>query len=99
KPARYFRDLDEDRQDHALDLALPLGGRAAGLLKAGVAVSLTDRDLAERRFEYTTNASAYRYDGDPEAFLTDGMGVVHPTARARFTIGNYVLDATTPTNH
>src|SRR5690606_188344 len=99
KPARYFRDLDEDRQDHALDLALPLGGRAAGLLKAGVAVSLTDRDLAERRFEYTTNASAYRYDGDPEAFFTDGVGVVDTTASGRFTIGNYVLDATTPTNN
>lgn len=100
KPARYFRNLDEGTWNNALNLALPFGGRRwAGTLKVGGAVALTERELRERRFEYTTNASAYRYDGDPDAFFTGGTGVVDTTASGRFVIGNYLLDATTPTNN
>ncbi len=100
RPARYFRTLDEQTWDNTLRLALPFGGeRLAGTVRVGGAVTLSERTFRERRFEYTTNASVYRYDGDPQAFFEEGAGIVDTTATGGFRIGNVIVDATTPSNN
>ncbi len=85
RPARYFRDLREDRDDRSIDLTVPVAGPAgrATLLKAGFAWALTERGFNERLFEY--NSTVLRYDGNDAAFLrASQVGQVDPvTGRFR----------------
>ncbi len=91
RPARFFRDLEESRDDYSFDLSLPLPawtGQAAQV-KFGGAYARTERDFTERLFEY--NSTVLRYDGDEQAFLRESqVGQVDP-ATGRFRSGQLYL--------
>ncbi len=92
RPARYFRDLEESRDDASVDLTLPLriptSGREAQL-KFGAALARTDRTFTERLFEY--NSTVLRYNGNEAGFLRDTqVGQVDP-ATGRFRSGQLYL--------
>jgi TonB-dependent receptor len=91
RPARYFRDLEESRNDYNLDFSLPFeawGGRSAQL-KFGGAFARTDREFNERIFEY--NSTSLRYDGNAQDFLRESqVGRVDP-ATSRFLQGQLYL--------
>jgi TonB-dependent receptor len=93
RPSRYFRDLEETRDDYSVDLALPFtawGGRSAQL-KFGGAWAKTQRTFNERLFEY--NSTVLRYDGNEQGFLRESqVGQVDP-ATGRFRAGQlYVIE-------
>ncbi|MBL9202307.1 MAG: TonB-dependent receptor [Opitutaceae bacterium] len=92
RPARYFRDLEESRDDASLDLTLPLRVPASGReaqLKFGGALARTDRTFNERLFEY--NSTVLRYDGNEAGFLRESqVGQVDP-ATGRFRAGQLYL--------
>ncbi|MDX1545395.1 MAG: TonB-dependent receptor, partial [Rhodothermales bacterium] len=101
-PSRYFRDLEEDAWDARLDLTLPLA--QSSTVKVGGAVGTRERLFDERLFVYELNPADARYDGDPGAFFGPMTGVIDTTRTPegdirRLTIGNYIQDATTPSNN
>jgi outer membrane receptor protein involved in Fe transport len=91
RPSRFFRDLEESRDDYSLDLSIPLPawtGQAAQV-KFGGAYARTERDFNERLFEY--NSTVLRYDGDEQNFLRESqVGQVDP-ATGRFRSGQLYL--------
>jgi TonB-dependent receptor len=99
-PSRYFRDLEENGWSSKLDLTLPLG--RGNNVKVGGAYNIRERDFNESLFVYELNPAQARYDGNPERFFSEMTGVIDTTTvgdRQRFTIGNYIIDATTPSNN
>ncbi|NBC17682.1 MAG: TonB-dependent receptor [Bacteroidetes bacterium] len=99
-PSRYFRDLEEDGWSSKLDLTVPLG--RGNSVKVGGAYNLRERDFNENLFVYELNPAQARYDGDPDRFFSEMTGVIDTTTvgdQQRFTIGNYIIDATTPGNN
>lgn len=95
RPSRYFRSMEETRNDFSVDLTLPLplpSGREVQL-KAGWALADTDRDFQERLFEY--NSTVLRYDGNEAGFLREAqVGQVDPST-GRFRQGQLYLVETT----
>lgn len=91
RPARYFRDLEESRQDTSIDLTIPLPSWSGtnGQLKFGGARAATEREFNERLFEY--NSTVLRYDGNERGFLRESqVGQVDP-ATGRFASGQLYL--------
>lgn len=98
-PTRYFRDLDETNREGKLDLTLPFR-QWQGLsseLKAGLFWQDKERTFGETQFRYQ-RPSSHRYQGDPNEFFSDdNVGVIDTTSvLPRF--GNYIVDATVPSN-
>lgn len=91
RPSRYFRDLEESRQDYSIDFTVPIkvwGGRE-GRVKLGAAIARTEREFNERLFEY--NSTQLRYDGDDQSFLRESqVGQIDP-ATGRFASGQLYL--------
>ncbi len=91
RPARYFRDLEESRNDYSVDLSIPvaLGEGRGAQIKLGGALAQTDRAFNERLFEY--NSTVLRYDGNEQQFLREAqVGQVDP-ATNRFRSGQLYL--------
>jgi TonB-dependent receptor len=91
RPSRYFRNLEESRDDYSVDLTLPFGawGGRSAQFKAGWARAETTREYRERLFEY--NSTVLRYDGDEQAFLRPAqVGQIDP-ATGRFRPGQLYL--------
>jgi TonB-dependent receptor len=91
RPARFFRDLEEARDDYSADLTMPLPEWAGqnAQLKFGGAFARTSRAFNERLFEY--NSTVLRYDGDERSFLRETqVGQVDP-ATGRFRPGQLYL--------
>ncbi len=98
-PTRYFRDLDETSREAGLRLSLPFRpwhGRT-GEIKAGAFAQDKSRGFNETRFRYQ-RPSSHRFGGDVNGFFTDAnVGIIDTTgALPRF--GNYIVDATLPSN-
>ena len=91
RPSRYFRELEESRDDASVDFTLPFrlsGGREAQF-KLGALRAETERTFDERLFEY--NSTVLRYDGNEAGFLRDSqVGQVDP-ATGRFRAGQLYL--------
>jgi outer membrane receptor protein involved in Fe transport len=94
RPARYFRNLDETRDDYSVDLSLPLarvGG--GGQAKIGVARSRTERGFDERLYEYASTGARFSGD-DTQFFRPENVGQVDP-ATGRFRAATlYLIDST-----
>lgn len=95
RPARFYRELEESRDDFGLDVTVPIsawGGRDASL-KFGGAYNMTEREFSERLFEY--NSTALLYDGNENQFLRESqVGQVDP-ATNRFRTGQlYLIEKT-----
>jgi outer membrane receptor protein involved in Fe transport len=95
RPARYFRELEETRDDFSLDFSLPLRSWAGegGQAKIGVARSRTERGFDERLYEYASTGA--RFDGGETAFFrSENVGQLDP-ATGRFRPGTlYLIDST-----
>lgn len=95
-PIRFFRDLEEQNANGAVDLSIPFrqwSGLAAKV-KVGGAYTDVDRTFEQRRFEYR-EGSGFSYGdfgGDVDAYFA-AVGVVDTTG-TRFRFGNYVTEAT-----
>lgn len=98
-PTRYFRNLEESSREANLRLRLPfrLWDGLAGEIKAGGFVQEKSRAFRETRFRYQ-RPSSHRFGGDVNEFFTDAnVGIIDTTgALPRF--GNYIVDATLPSN-
>ena len=91
RPARYFRTLEESRDDYSLDLAIPLPAWTGqnAQVKFGGALARTNREFNERLFEY--NSTVLRYDGNEQGFLRESqVGQIDP-ATGRFRPGQLYL--------
>ena len=98
-PTRYFRNLDETSREANPRLRLPFKqwGGLAGEIKAGAFAQEKSRGFSETQFRYQ-RPSSHRYRGDVNEFFTDtNVGIIDTTgALPRF--GNYIVDATLPSN-
>ncbi len=99
KPARYFRDLEETRDDYSIDLSLPFQSWTGtqGALKAGAAYARTERAFSERLYEYYSTGA--RFTGDEQDFFRHAnVGQVNPATNV-FRPGTlYLVDSTVPAN-
>ena len=78
-PSRYFRDLDENRNDFSADFTLPFKQWSGynSNLKFGGLSARKERDYAERLFKFVDNDGFADYNGDPNQLLsTDNIGVI-----------------------
>lgn len=95
RPARFFRDLEEDKVNSSLDISIPLlKDELSGNFKFGGLYEFTDRTFRERRFEVQQGAgfSLNQFDSE-EAFLNT-LGVIGEDNRGRPRVGNFVVAAT-----
>ena len=91
RPARFFRDLEESRDDYSADFTVPLPEWAGqnAQFKLGGAFARTNRAFNERLFEY--NSTVLRYDGTEREFLRESqVGQVDPVT-GRFRTGQLYL--------
>jgi TonB-dependent receptor len=100
-PARYYRDLAEDNNSFNLDMDLPFqqwNGLAAKV-KFGGAWLNKERTFRERRFDFGQDRA--RYDGnDVDFFQPENVGILpEESSETFFRFGNYVIDATSPSNN
>lgn len=97
-PSRYFRDLEETREDYGIDFALPVTSWTGtpGQLKFGGAYAKTEREFSERVFEYNTIGA--QYTGDEQAFFAR-TNVGQTNDSGRFVPQTlYLMESTSPGN-
>ena len=99
-PARYYRDLEEKRDDVSADFTLPVAV-AGGLdlkFKTGFAVARVERTFRERQYLY--RSLGRRFDGNDQTFfLPEFVGNVSATT-GRFTNDSLFLqDTSAPRNN
>jgi TonB-dependent receptor len=87
-PVRFYRNLNEDIYDAQANLVVPFSRSSS--LKLGSSLGHKERTFRERRFMYYSEGA--RYDGDPETFFSDGMGILD-SSYGFYTFGNYIVDA------
>ncbi|PTM11478.1 MAG: hypothetical protein DA443_06915 [Bacteroidetes bacterium] len=95
RPARFFRELDEEKMAFSGDITIPLGSALANArLKAGALYEQTERSFFERRYEYQQgrNFSMNQFE-DEESFLNT-LGVIGQDNFGRAQVGNYIISAT-----
>ncbi len=82
-PSRYYRFMDENRNEFSLDITVPfkLGAAKQGNVKFGGLMAQKHRDYYERLFEYHQNP-VYNYDGDINTlFGPDNIGLIDTTKK------------------
>lgn len=103
RPARFFRDLEEDNTNYIVDYSLPFsifGGNQAKF-KTGLYYQTVNRDFNESRFEYTTSARAPKTFTDFRDNINGFFGytgIVDRDSRDRPIFGNTLRDATNQKN-
>lgn len=99
-PARYYRQLAEERTDVGIDFTLPftaLGGRSAKL-KAGTTMAEIDRTFRERQYIY--RSAGRRFDGDEQTFFqTEFVGTVDPVTGRFRNDTLFLQDTSAPRNN
>lgn len=96
RPARFFRNLDEQKSTATLDITVPFRiGSASLKVKTGALYEYTTRDFRERRYEYLQgrNFSLTQFSSEDDYLRTLGIRGFDSANRAE--IGNYVVSATT----
>jgi len=94
RPARYFRDLEEDDTAGALSIEVPFDRI---IFKTGGSLQLKSRTFRERRFDHVSDD--FSYDGDPDAYVDERAGLIGEDDRGRPQYGTYVLDRTESSNN
>jgi len=82
-PARYWRSLEEDRQEFKLDITLPFKQWAghSGSIKFGGLTAKKDRNHTERHFEYKQDP-VFNYLGSEDTlFAENNVGLIDTTKR------------------
>lgn len=98
-PARYYRDLEETRNDYGADFTLPFTTATGDWkLKTGFTVARIERSFRERQYLY--RSLGRRFDGDDQAFFQPAyVGNVN-AATGRFTNDTIFLqDTSAPRNN
>jgi hypothetical protein len=93
---RYFREMDEDNQEFAVDLSLPLElANEGGLsLKAGLFWSDSERRNRERRFK----VEGFQANGDSIPIFPSPVGILERGANF-VRIGTYMQEQTSNANY
>lgn len=104
KPARYYRDLDEQNYDAKLNFMIPFvqwNDRTAKL-RFGGSFTGKHRTFRERRFDFKRGGDVNEYNNDPAAYFSNAnLGITDTTmvgGNELYHWGNYVLDATEDRN-
>lgn len=96
RPARFFRELNENRLSGTLDISIPITLQSQTMsVKVGGLYEVTERDFRERRYEYNEGRGYSMTAFSNEADFLNGLGVLEYDDRGRPIIANYVLSATT----
>jgi TonB-dependent receptor len=99
-PARYYRRLEESRQDYSVDVTLPFalpGGRDLKI-KSGAAIARINRTFRERQYIYRSLGA--RFDGDDQAFfLPQHVGAVNPATGRFISDTLFIQDTSAPRNN
>lgn len=99
-PARYYRKLEETRNDYGFDVTLPFsvwGGREAKL-KAGGALARIERGFRERQYIY--RSLGRRFDGNEQTFfLPANVGNVNATTGRFLNDTLFLQDTSAPRNN
>ena len=94
RPARYFRDLEEDDATGSLSVEVPLERIT---LKTGGTFQRKRRTFRERRFDHS--ADQVGFEGNPDAYVDELAGIIGEDNRGRSRFGTYVLDRTESSNN
>ena len=96
RPARFFRDLNENKYSGTVDLTIPLNfGSRTLKFKTGGLYEYTERDFRERRYEYQQGRGFNLTQFGSESEYLNSVGVIGYDNRDRAQIGNYIVSATT----
>lgn len=101
RPFHFFRELDDTQADVKLDITLPFTQNSANKIKFGGLMTRKDREFHEYRYQVEENVgSTTAFTGDPAAYLSsDNIGIIGmDDTGERFTLGNYIVDRTSPLN-
>ncbi len=100
RPARFFRDLEENNTNHILDYAIPFTSLSGtqGKLKVGLFTQTIKRDFNESRFEYATGTRSFTDFKDDVNSFFDYMGIVDEASNGRPIFGNTLTDASSSKN-
>ena len=93
QPARYFRELQEDGVNTAVNFAFPykVWNGAQGKFKLGGFYSEKDRNFTELRYQYE-RLPYFRYTGEENDFFsTENSGIIgYDSTRNEYRFGNYI---------
>jgi len=97
RPARFFRELNEQKQTYTFDVTLPLAVASRQIrFKTGLLYESTKRDFRERRYEYLQGRGFSLTQFATEEEYLNARGVMGFDSANRPEIGNYIISATTP---
>jgi TonB-dependent receptor len=103
RPARFFRDLEEESDNIILDYSIPFEflGNTGGKFKTGFYAQTINREFAEKRFEYEIGPRSFTDFADDINGFFSYMGIVDSSqigTRTRYTFGNLIDDDTNEKN-
>lgn len=103
RPARFFRDLEEESDNIILDYSIPFEflGNTGGKFKTGFYAQNINRDFAEKRFEYEIGPRSFTDFADDINGFFSYMGIVDSSqigTLTRYTFGNLIDDDTNEKN-
>lgn len=97
RPARFFRELNEQKQTYTVDVTLPVQlGERQIKFKTGFLTERTERDFRERRYEYLQGRGFSLTQFTSEEDYLNARGILGFDNANRPEIGNYIISATTP---
>jgi outer membrane receptor protein involved in Fe transport len=96
RPARFFRNLNEEKYSATVDLTLPVNISSSSIrFKSGALYEYTTRDFRERRYEYLQGRGFGLNQFSSEEEYLAQLGIIGYDNRNRPQVGNYVISATT----
>ena len=99
-PTRYFRNLEEGAWTSNLSVNVPFQqwSGLASQLKVGGTFETKDRTFRERHFVLQPDVQGNLYQGNPETFFTEQVGLLTNQSGNFNRFGLYVDDVTLPEN-
>lgn len=96
RPARLFRELNENKLSGTVDLTIPFELPNQTLkLKVGGLLESTERDFVERRYDLRQGNNFNLNQFDTEVEYLNQIGILGFNQRNQPIIGNYVVSSTT----
>lgn len=96
RPARFFRDLNEQKYSGTIDLTIPFNTSSSSVrFKTGGLYEYTTRDFRERRYEYLQGRGFGLNQFSSEEEYLANLGIIGYDNRNRPQVANYVISATT----
>ena len=98
-PSIYYRDLTENLYGGNLNIEIPLKESfdIPVKFKVGALYNFKDRDFDENRYLYRTANESLTFEGDPNQFMLENVGILDTNERfGRYNFGYYIEDRTQP---